>query len=330
MSDTSLSVLHVNEAAFTAQRLIAAAGGRGYRWRYLPKAAPAQEWNGPAGQARRALIGASWVAKLRVLARRHEIVHVHSASTVAHSRLGAPRYVLHCHGTDVRTAQYLPGKTASIRKALAEAEAVFYSTPDLAEHVLPHRSDAVYLPVPIDVENVPRWAPADGKPRVVFSSRWTPDKNTDTQLALAGALVSALGDRAEVVGLDWGPHAAEAAALGVRLVPKVDHAGFLRLLAGAHVVIGQSAGILAGSELEAMAAGAPLVVPVPLPLYGDVTPPVLSGGVEEAVAATVAQLDDPGTHDADATRAWVQREHGVQGRLDTVLDGYHDVLAARR
>ncbi|MPZ81715.1 MAG: hypothetical protein GEV28_15455 [Actinophytocola sp.] len=327
------SVLHVNEAAFTAQRMIAEATRRGYAWHHLPKAAPAQEWRGPTGQARRALIGAAWVARLRVLARRHDIVHVHSASTLAHSRLGAPRYVLHCHGTDVRTAQYDPARGGGIRAGLRDAEAVFYSTPDLAEHVLAHRADAVYLPVPIDVDAIAPWAPVAGRPRVVFASRWTPDKDSTTQLKVAAELVAALGERAEVVGLDWGAHAADAAALGVRLVPRGDHADYLALLSGAHVVVGQAAGILAASELEALAAGTPMVVPVPLPLYAAAPPPVLGGGIGgigDAVAAVVASLAGSVSHDPATVRQWVRDHHGVAHAVDTVAAVHRAVVAARR
>jgi hypothetical protein len=323
------SALHVNEAACTAERMIAEATGRGYIWHYLPKAAPAQEWRGVSGKARRALIGAGWVARLRAQARRHDVVHVHSASTVAHSKYGAPRYVLHCHGTDVRTTQYDPARGPGIRAALREAEAVFYSTPDLAEHVLPQRSDAHYVPAPVDVANVPRWAP-DGPPRVVFASRWTADKNTDTQLATAAALTEALAGRAEVAGLDWGPHAPAAAASGVTLLPRRDHAGYLELLAGAHVVVGQAAGILAVSELEALAAGTPMVVPVGLPLYAETPPPVHGGSVEDAVAATVALLDGSLAHEPEKVRQWVADHNGVEHAVDIVAAAHRDVVAARK
>ncbi|WP_116049055.1 hypothetical protein [Amycolatopsis palatopharyngis] len=324
------SALHVNDAAFTAQRMIAEAASRGYVWRYLPKAAESQEWRGLTGQARRAVIGGVWLGRLALLARRHDIVHVHSASTLAHSRLGAPRFVLHCHGTDVRTTQYDPSRAAGIRGGLRDAESVFYSTPDLAEHVLPHRSDAIYLPVPIDVDNVPKWTPKPGKPQVVFASRWSPDKDSATQLEVARRLVAALGERAEVVGLDWGPQAADAAALGVHLVPRGDHAAYLALLAGARVVVGQSGKILAASELEALAAGVPVVVPVPLPLYSASPPPVLGGGVADAVDAVVAVLDGTQPHDAAAGRTWVDDEHGVERGVDTVARVYQEVMAARK
>ncbi|GAB1511805.1 glycosyltransferase family protein [Actinophytocola sp. KF-1] len=328
------SVLHVNDAAFTAQNMIVEATRRGYVWHYLPKAAPAQEWRGITGKARRAAIGGAWVARLRVQARRHDIVHVHSASTLAHSRLGAPRYVVHCHGTDVRVAQYDPARQRSIRDGLRDAEAVFYATPDLAEHVLPHRADAVYLPVPVDVDAAQPWRPADGRPRVVFASRWSPDKDgahTDAgQLVVARALVEALGDRADVLGIDWGPQAAEAAAAGVRLLPRGDHADYMKLLSEAHVVIGQSTGMLGASELEALATGAPLVIAVPMPLYDDVRPPVRGGSVADAVAAVAALLDGSEPHDADGTRKWTRDQHGIEQAVDTVAAVHRDVVAARR
>ena len=325
------SVLHVNDAAFTAANLIAEARRRGQRWDFLPKAAPAQQWRGPVGQVRRAAIGGAWVARLAVAARRHDIVHVHSASTLAHSRLGARRYLVHCHGTDVRTAQYQPAWRASVRAGLRDAEAVFYSTPDLAEHVLGHRADAVYLPVPIDVDEVARWAPPrDGRPSVFFASRWSPDKGVATQLELARALVAELGRDVDVLGLDWGPRAADAAAAGVRLVPAGDHAAFLDRLTGAGVVLGQAAGILAASELEALAAGAPLVVPAPLPLYDDAKPPVHGGDVDSGVSAVRELLAGTRAHDPEAVRAWTRETHGVGSAVDIVSEVYARVLAARR
>jgi len=55
------TVLHVNDAAFTAQRLIAEAARRGIQWDFMPKAAPTQEWTGVAGKARRGGAGRAGV-----------------------------------------------------------------------------------------------------------------------------------------------------------------------------------------------------------------------------------------------------------------------------
>ncbi|HEX5403000.1 MAG TPA: hypothetical protein VFX16_11940 [Pseudonocardiaceae bacterium] len=326
---TQPSVLHVNDAAFTAERMITEARRRGYTWDFLPKAAPAQDWRGLTGHARKAVIGAAWVARLKLLARRHDIVHVHSASTLAHSRLGAPRYVVHCHGTDVHTALYDSARSGSIIAGLRDAEAVCYATPDLAEHVLPHRPDATYVPIPIDVSDVSIDIPANNRPTVFFASRWSRDKGVAVELEVARGL-AALGDKVDIVGIDWGPSAAEAAAIGVRLVPRCDHADFVRLLAGADVVIGQATGNLGVSDLETLAVGSPLLIPVPIPLYADTAPPVLGGSVADTVAAAEALVAGSRPHDADGVRSWVRDRHGVPAAVDIVAKVHRDVLAARR
>jgi hypothetical protein len=319
----------VGDAAFTAVRLVAEARRRGLPWDHQPLADGGQDWSGAVGRTRRAVVGARWLTGLAVGARRHDVVHVHSATTLPHVRPVARRFVLHCHGSDVRTAQYDPRRGEGIRAGLRDAEAVLYSTPDLAEHVLPHRPDATLLPVPVDVDAIPAWVPGADRPRVLFASRWEDVKGLAAQLETAELLVQALAGRAEVVGLDWGPAAPSAAALGVRLVPRLDHAAYLDLLAGSAAVVGQSAGILSASELEAMATGAPVAIPSSLALYADSAPPVLGSDPASVTEEVVAVVDDPALHDAATNRAWVERWHGTPRGVDAVAAVYDGVMAAR-
>jgi glycosyltransferase involved in cell wall biosynthesis len=297
-------------------------------WDLLPLASDRVTAGGARGTLQKGVAGAAWVARLAVAARRHDITHVHSAGILRHARFGVRRFVLHCHGTDVRTQQYQDRWRRPIVHGLEVAEAVFYSTPDLAEHVLPARPDAVYLPVPIDVARVPRWQPAR-LPTVVFASRWGPDKGGEAQLTLAGRVRQALTPDVDVVGLDWGPLAGRAAEHGIRLVPPMPRVDYLALLASATVVVGQSAGIVAASELEALAVGAPLVLPTALDLYAADPPPVLGGDPDAAVDAVVATVSDPSAWSADAARGYVERVHGVEHGLDTVLETYDAVLRRR-
>jgi hypothetical protein len=324
------SALHVNDAAFTAARLLREAQGRGYAWHLMPKAAPAQDWTGPVGQVRRATIGGLWLARLARAAHSHDIVHIHSATTVPHVRPAARRFVLHCHGSDVRSAQYDPARGRAIRAALAEAEAVFYSTPDLAEHVLPHRGDARIMPVPIDLAALPQWQPRESPRRIVFASRWEGVKGLEAQLDTAQRLVHAVEGTAEVLGIDWGPAAAEAARRGVRLVPKMSHEAYLQFLAGAAVVVGQAAGILSSSELEALGIGAPVAVPASLPLYADSAPPVYGSDPESVTDVAVGLLSGTVAHDPARARAWVEEHHGVAQDVDLLADTYRDVMSSRR
>ncbi len=323
---TALRVLHVNDCAFTAHNLVHEAQQRRLPWSFLPLAASGRTWSGPADQVRRAALGGAWLARLAVRATRADLLHVHFATVYQHTRLVPRRFVLHCHGTDVRTLQYDDRYRGTIHAALSSAKAVFFSTPDLAEHTLPHRPDAVYLPVPIDPDALPGWAPS-GPATVLFSSRWDDSKGLARQLEIASGLVAATrGSGVRVAGLDWGPAAGAARAAGVELLPRRSHSGYLELLSSASAVVGQSSGILAASELEALGIGAPLVMTADRALYGEAPPPVLeraTTGPDDVVQAVLTALADPAAAaQRQAGPAWVQRHHGVGRAVDTLLDVY--------
>lgn len=327
-SSFNATVLHVGEAASTAQSLIAAAAGRGMHWDHIPPASEPREWRGASAKLRKAALGIRWVGEIAIQARQHDIVHMHSASMYKHSRFANRRFVLHCHGTDVRTAQYESGWRPVITQALTLAEHVFYATPDLAEHVLPHRPDAQYLPVPITTSLLPEWLRPE-RPRIVFASRWERAKGIDRQLECARALVGTFGDRVSIEGLDSGADARLAADAGVTLIPVRDRATYLDWLASSSAVVGQSTGAIGASELEALGCGSPLLMAVELPLYRDDPPPVLGSDIDSVVEVAGRLVGDD-DYDPALGRDWVRRVHGVEGRLDEVLDVYRDVLARRR
>lgn len=349
---TDIRVLHVNDAAFTTANILREAKRRELPWSYLPIAVTETDWHGVSGKLRRAARGLRWEARLARRAAAADLLHIHVASVVRHTAWLPRPYVLHLHGTDIRTHQYDPRYAALVRRAVERAAAVLYSTPDLAEHVR-WRPDAALLPVPVDVAALPAWRP-DARPTVVFASRWEAVKGLPVQVAIADS-IRRHEPEVRLVGLDWGSGAADARTHGVRLVPRLRHAEFLDLLATAHVVVGQPTGMLAASELEALGMGVPVVAPLEPRWYLPVTvavPPVLGGlavgrahrlpaqDPDHADAPTLASDDVAALAEALAREAltaledpraaslrldgpaWLAREHGPGRAVDQLVALY--------
>ena len=58
------------------------------------------------------------------------------------------------HGTDIRVRRYEARYSGLVADAVRRARDVYYTTPDLAEHVMDLRPDAVLQPVIVDVEEL--------------------------------------------------------------------------------------------------------------------------------------------------------------------------------
>jgi glycosyltransferase involved in cell wall biosynthesis len=218
---------------------------------------------------------------------------------------------MHWHGTDIRTYFYQSKSRPAIEWGAERAAHVLYATPDLREHAVKARPDATYLPIPIDFSELPSWKPV-GSPRVVFSSRWDESKGGDTQLALLRELRSGLDKNVLFEGLDWGDRAEEARALGVQLVPRMAKDRFLQWMAGAHCVVGQTTGILATSELQAVAMGAPTVTSV-RPGYYPGSPFPVEADAEGITQRVREVLEDPISASTSSNGAsWVRRHHGPE------------------
>jgi glycosyltransferase involved in cell wall biosynthesis len=324
---TTVRVLHVHDVSFTTENLLAAARRQGLAWQFAPLpwyyrrafAGP------PVGVVR---ISRRWIwdAALALRSWSVDIVHVHAGQLAMHTRFVRRPVVVHLHGNDIRSRQYEERWRAAILYGMSKAQAVLFSTPDLAEHAHKHRLDAEYFPVPIDTTAVPAWTPA-ARPRVVFASRWEAVKGSAAQLEVAAELRKQAPD-VELVGVNWAERAADARRLGVRLVPMCTHAEYLALLATAHVVVGQMARILSASELEALAIGIPLVggfLPEWYPGLG-----VLDDGTatpSKVACAVIGSLRDP---EAAAARqdgqAWVRREHDAAMGVRRLLSLYDRLL----
>jgi glycosyltransferase involved in cell wall biosynthesis len=322
-----LRVLHVNDCANYAHRVLAEAVERGYEWGFYPRAEAAPGRSGILDALSYAGRGAAWLAGLALRSQRADLLHIHSGSMLHHTRFVPKRYVLTLHGTDIRTLQYDPRWQKSIREGVRRAAAVMYTTPDLRVHVTGLRPDAIYMPVPITLRALPqRSEDAAQSRRILFVSRWDGSKGAEAQLATARFLADQLPADYELVGLDWGPRSREAAAAGVTLVPRMSHETFLDYLAGCSAAIGQSSGLLGSSELEALGIGVPLYMPLMEGLYPDKPPVGWGSAVDPQGLAErlVTDLADPSALESrsdDGVR-WVARHHSTAATVDSLLKVY--------
>lgn len=260
---------------------------------------------------------------------RTQLWHVNMGGRAkwARGRFARP-YALTLHGTDIRENYWQEQHHAAIKADVDGAGHVWYATPDNREKAEQARADAEYMPIPVDISELPQWAPA-AKPRVFFPSRWDASKGGDAWVQTAADVVAALkGMDVDVVGLDWGDRAPEVAAMGVQLLPHMSKPDYLREMSRAHVAVGQIAGILATSELEAMGMGIPTIFADQDPGYpSDVaTVSVARASVGEAVRESLA---DPAALSRElASVDYIRRTHSPEVLLPRLISGYEKVLGA--
>ncbi len=325
-----VKVLHFNDCANVGWFLVRSAARAGLHWDYL---SPSQVR--PARDPGRGWGRIKWLPYLANRAAhvsRAEVVHVHYATSVPLLwQRPVPRrpYFLHLHGSDIRRRWKEPDSHDLVQRAIDGAEKVFFTNLDTIAEALEARADAEYMPAFVEPALLPQWqAGAPGTPpsgqTIVFASRWDEDKGAEKQLELVAALRRAF-PKVTLEGLDWGPAAAAARELGVKLRPKMSHPNFLNWLAGADLAVGQANRILAISEFEAMAIGLPVAaLGSRIPRLDDgSTPPVLEGSVPEVMEAVSEALKDPrAVSQALHGRDWVLAHHQADSYIPSLAEAY--------
>jgi hypothetical protein len=332
---SSPAVLHFNDCAGVARILVDQAAREGRVWDYLPpeRVRPSATSGSPLAAKAQYL---PYVVRRARHVRRADVVHVHYATTARLLReRGIPRrpYVLHLHGTDIREQWTDPAYHTEIQRAVDAAHHVYYTNLDTTANALAARPDAEFMPAFVEAERLPAWQRrgADGRQMVFFASRWDDVKGADQNLGLAAELRRALPASIDLLGLDWGVRAAEAARAGIDLVPRVSEPDFLRLLASADVVIGQARPIFAVSEIQALAMGVPVAaLGSRLPrLDDDSVPPVIEGSIDDVVAG----IEDALTAPEEVSRrlggpSWARSHHDAAPYIPKLIAVYE--AAARR
>lgn len=335
MCDTKrVKVLHINDVARIGTLLVRQARREGLNWQLYDIARTDPNWSPRTRLLRKAVRGLAWEAGLARRAATADLLNVHGGNVPRHTGWVPKPYVLHLHGSDVRTVRLQPDQGKIIDRAIERALQVYYTTPDLAQHALPLRADAQLQPIIVDVDAVPfsEDVPATGK--VIFPSRWGPEKGGELQIEVAVALRRALGPDVVFEGLDWGVNADRAARdAGIELQPKMSYPNYARWLSTATVSIGQNTGMMGVSELEAIATGAPLVMPlnprwydgshptmVDIPVEVGITDP--GDWVEAIVETTRHVLAHPSRRDA---RDWLRRMHGPEVAVERLQASYRQL-----
>ncbi|PVE18558.1 glycosyltransferase family 4 protein [Arthrobacter sp. Bz4] len=292
----------------------------GIPWYYRRK------WSGPLGHIVKRTRPVAWDATLALESARSDVVHIHTGGLAPHARWLRSPWVLHLHGTDVRTRQYEEDWTPKLRYGTEHADRVLYSTPDLREHVENLTDRAVYLPVTVRLDRAPLWRPVTG--RVIFASRWDPVKGAEAQIEVAARLKRERPDL-ELLGLDWGSETEEARNVGVTLVPKMPHDDYREWLATASVVIGQMTDVLSVSELEALATGVP-VVSSANPEYYPLLQLLGAAGPAAVAASVFSVIDDVrGAASVQDGPGFIGRVHDAKVGVATLLDLYSAVIEQR-
>lgn len=307
-------VLHLYDCADVGATLVRYGREAGRPWRYLPARDTSRDGTDLSGSLRRAAGVAGWTARRWTRTLESDLLHIHFGTRLdVLTRRPRRPFIVHYHGTDIRTFYYDPSQRGKIQWGADNAAAVLYSTPDLKTHAEAARSDAIYLPNPVNLAELPTWAPAE-EPVVVFASRWDGSKGGEQQLALLSAVRSALGPTVRIQGLDWGDGAAEARQRGAELVPKMSKPDYLHWLSRAHCVIGQMSGSLGMSELQALGIGVPVLAKLTEGNYPGPSPVLGMGGEEELLADLIHAIDDPlAAAERLKARAWIEKHHHPEG-----------------
>lgn len=324
----SVKALHVHDAASVGRSLIDAANAMGQSWSMTD--IPwyyRREWSGllrhPALRTRPAF----WDATLAAKSICQDIVHLHTGGLSPHMRWLKVPWVLHLHGTDVRSRQY-DGWADKLSFGAQYASAVLYSTPDLLPHVLrlEPRTEPIYFPGPVSSSDAPPWVPV--RSRVIFASRWDSIKGGADQVAVAREIKN-LTPEAELFGLDWGKDTEMARSAGVTLFPRMPRREYREWLSTASVVIGQMTSILSISELEALSIGVPLVSSASRKYYPELKQlgdPTISGVAE---AASEALADPISSSELQQGKRFIAQKHDVRVGVKNLLSIYDEVLSRR-
>ena len=300
--------------------------GAGHEVDQVPLPMFGASWSWPAKALAMPVRLASYAPVVARLRRgRYDVVHIHWLANGVIGLLLGREFFAQAHGSDLHVNLANPAYRALTRRVLRGAKNVFYVTPNLPAYMRGFESKLRYLPNPVDVDAVaPDANPPSAVKKVLIFTRLDPVKGVDRIFPAA----EELSQTVELTAPDWGPLAPEYVrryGQHVKFAPLVPHSDVGAYLQQFDVVIGQMRqGILSLSEIEAMAAGRPLITAVDWDLYPD-RPPVLRASSPEEIRAAVDELRTNPSRLAElsaAGREWVRRNHSPERHLEVLESTY--------
>lgn len=263
---------------------------------------------------------------LRLRREPYDVIHIHWVSRGIIGLLSGKPFLIQAHGSDLHMHLDTPFMFTLNRLVLERARVIFYVTPNLESYVRRFADKLCYLPNPVNVRAVTDTPdPPKEVKRVIFFMRLDPVKGVERAFPAAERLAPAM----EVTALRWGPLTEDyARRYGdvVRLVDPVPHDRIGDFLGQFDLVVGQmEQGALGLSELEAMAAGRPLIFGIDRSMYPGDKPPVVSSHDPDELVLKVAQLKDDSKRLANLShegREWVCRNHSYERHLRLLEAAY--------
>ena len=264
---------------------------------------------------------------VRLRRRGYDVIHIHWVPRGVVGLLAQRPFLIQAHGSDLHKEIDVPALFTLNRWVLERARIIFYVTPNLAAFIRRFDEKLRYLPNPINVAAI---ADAPRPPfrvrRVIIFMRLDPIKGVEKVFPA----VERLAGMVELTALAWGPLAAEYRARYeglVQFVEPVPHDRIGDFLDQFDLVVGQmEQGALGLSEVEAMAAGKPVICGIDRSFYysKDKPPVVFSGNPDELVEQIEALKDDTKrlanlSHEG---REWVRRNHGYERHLQLLEEAY--------
>lgn len=271
-------------------------------------------------------------AVIRLRRGRYDVIHIHWVPRGIVGLLAGRPFLVQAHGSDLHMHVSTPGLRTLCRLVLERARTILYVTPNLESYVHRFADRLVYLPNPVSMRSLTRAprAPCNVR-RVVIFMRLDPIKGVD-QVFPAVQRLAAMG--LDITALKWGPLTAEYTAHygeHVRFVDPVPHDAVGAFLEQFDLVVGQmEQGALGLSELEAMAAGRPLVSGIDRDMYPRDKPPVVSSYHPDELVEQIARLKDDSRRLENLSRegrAWVRRNHGYERHLELLESAYFGAQA---